>query len=157
MGVRPVQLADMQGEAAVVHDRHKKFLHQFGVVGADFLGGNLEAVAEVRAPGAVECHLHQSLIQRCHEMAEAMDTAPIAKRLRQGLANGDPHILIGVVVVDVGIPHRIDLQVDQAMAADLMEHVIQEGHAGAGLALAGSVQIQPHLHVGFTGDSVDFS
>ena len=54
-------------------------------------------------------------------------------------------------------PHRIDLQVDQAMAADLMEHVIQEGHAGAGLALAGSVQIQPHLHVGFTGDSVDFS
>ena len=54
-------------------------------------------------------------------------------------------------------PHRIDLQVDQAMAADLMEHVIQEGHPSAGLALAGSVEIQPHLHICFTGDPVDLS
>ena len=86
-----------------------------------------------------------------------MDSAPIAKRLGQGLANGDPHILIGVVIIDVGVPHRIDLQVDQAVTADLMEHVIEEGNTGAGLALAGSIQIQPHLHIGFTGDPVDLS
>ncbi len=81
VGVGPVQLADVQGEAAVVHDRHKKFLHQLGVIGADFLGGNLEAVTEVRAPGAVECHLHQGLIQRCHEMTEAMNAASVAEGL----------------------------------------------------------------------------
>ena len=37
-------------------------------------------------------------------MTEAMDTASDAWGLSQGLAKGDPHILIGVVVVDVGIP-----------------------------------------------------
>ena len=78
-----------------------------------------------------------------------MDSAPITKRLGQGLSHGDPHIFIGVVIIDMGVAHRIDLKVDQAVAADLMQHVIQEGHAGTCLALARAVQIQTHRHIGF--------
>ena len=95
--------------------------------------------------------------QRCHEVAEAMNTATVSKGLRQGLSHGNPHIFIGVVIVDVGVAHRIDLQIDQAMTADLMQPVIQEGHTSAGLALAGAIQPKPHLHIRFTGHSMDLS
>ena len=86
-----------------------------------------------------------------------MDATPVAKRLGQGLPHGNAHVLIGVVIIDVGIAHRIDLQVDQAMAADLMKHVVEERHTGAGLALAGAIQIQTHIHISFTGDPMDRS
>ena len=38
-----------------------------------------------------------------------------------------------------------------------MKHVVEKGHAGAGLALAGAIQIQTHLHIGFTGNPMDVS
>ena len=157
MGVGPIQLTDVEGQPAVVDHRHEELLHQLGVVRADLLAGNRQAVAEVGAPGAVQGHLHQGLIQRCHEVTEAMDAAPVPQGLGQGLPHGNPHVLIGVVIVDVGVSHRIDLQVDQAVAADLMKHVVEKRHTGAGLALTGAVQIQTHLHIGFTGDPMDRS
>ena len=60
----------------------------------------------------------------------------------QGLTEGDAHILIGVVVIDVGIAGGLDVQIEKAMAADLVEHVIQERHPGAGLAPAGAVEVE---------------
>ena len=86
-----------------------------------------------------------------------MYATPVPQGLGQGLPHGNPHILVGVVIVDVGVSHRIDLQVDQAVAADLMKHVVEKRHTGAGLALTGAVQIQTHLHIGFTGDPMDRS
>ena len=44
-----------------------------------------------------------------------------------------------------------------SVAADLMKHVVKERHTGAGLALAGAVEIQTHLHIGFTSDPMDRS
>jgi predicted ribosomally synthesized peptide with nif11-like leader len=84
-----------------------------------------------------------------------MDAAPVAQRLGQGLTDGDAHIFIGVVIVDVGVAHRVHLQIDQAMAADLVKHVIQKRHAGVRLAAAGAIEVQLHAHIGFTGDAVD--
>jgi hypothetical protein len=60
-----------------------------------------------------------------------------------------------VVVVDVGVARGGDLQIDQAVAADLVEHVVEEGHAGGHLAAAGAIQANAHPHVGFAGDAVD--
>ena len=50
VGIHPVQLTDVQGEAAVVHHRHEKFLHQLGVVRADLLAGDGQAVAQMGRP-----------------------------------------------------------------------------------------------------------
>jgi uncharacterized protein YqfA (UPF0365 family) len=75
--------------------------------------------------------------------------------LGQGLAEGDAHILVGVVVVDVGVALGADLQIDQAMAADLVEHVVEEGNASRDLAVAPSIQAKAHPHVGFACGAVD--
>ena len=90
-------------------------------------------------------------------MTEAVDATPVSQGLGQGLPHSNANVLIGVVIIDVGIAHRIDLQVDQAVAADLMKHVVEKRHTSTGLTLAGAVQIQTHLHIGFTSDPMDRS
>jgi hypothetical protein len=151
-----IELADVEGETTVVRHRHEELPHQFGVVGADPLGGDGQVVAEVGPAGAVERHLNQGLIQGSQEVAEPLDAAPVAEGLGQGLAEGDPHVLIGVVVVDVGVALGADLQVDQTVAADLVEHVIEEGHAGGQLLAAGAIEIDAHTDPGFGGIAADF-
>jgi predicted ribosomally synthesized peptide with nif11-like leader len=86
-----------------------------------------------------------------------MDAAPVTQRLRQGLTDGDAHIFIGVVIVDVGVTHRIHLQIDQPMAADLVKHVIEKRHAGVRLAATGAIEVELHAHIGFTSDAVDLA
>ena len=157
MRIHSIQLADVQGEAAVVGHGHEELLHQLGVITADLLGRDLQAVAQVRTAAAIQRHLHQRLIQRRHEVPEAVDAAPLSKRLGQGLAHGDAHILIGVVVVDVGVARGLNLQVDQAVAADLVEHMVEKRHAGAHRAAAAAIEAQGHADVGFAGDAVDLT
>ena len=111
----------------------------------------------MRPTGAVQCHLHQSLIQGCYELPESMDSAPITQSLGQGLAQGDAHILIGVMVIDVRVTNGMDLEINQSVAADLMKHVIQKRHTGAHLATAAAVEIQTHPDIGFAGDPVNLT
>ncbi len=153
--IHAIELADVQGEASVVGHRHEELLHQLGVVGADLLGGDLQAEAQMRPAAAVERHLHQRLIQWRQEVAEAVDATSVAQGLGQGLPHGDAHILIGVVIVDVGVARGLDVQIDQAMAADLVEHVVEERHAGAHRAGAAAIEAQGHAHIGFAGDAMD--
>ena len=112
VGIDTIELADVQGEAAVVDNGHKEFLDQFGVVAADPLGWNFQAVGKVGPTGAIQGHLHQSLIEGRHEMAEALDAAAIAEGLGQGLADGDAHVLVAVVVIDMGVAAGSDLQIE---------------------------------------------
>lgn len=90
-------------------------------------------------------------------MAEAADAPAVGQGLGEGLAQGDAHVLIGVVVVDVGVAPGGDLQIQQAVAGDLVKHVVEERDAGGHLAAAGAVEIEGHVHVGFTGDAMDFA
>jgi hypothetical protein len=41
------------------------------------------------------------------------------------------------------------------VAADLVEHVVEKGHAGGHLALACAIQAEPHAHIGFAGLAVN--
>ena len=90
-------------------------------------------------------------------MAEAADAAPVGQGLGQGLAQGDPHVLVGVVVVDVGVAPGGDLQIQQAVTGELVEHVVEKGDTGGHLAAAGAIQIEGHMHVGLTGDAMDLA
>ncbi len=58
------------------------------------------------------------------------------------LAQGDAHVFHGVVAVDVQVALAVDVQVDQAVAGDLVEHVVEEADAGGQLGVAGAVQVE---------------
>ena len=88
-------------------------------------------------------------------MTKAINAATISKRLGDRLTDGNPYILIGVMVVDVRITACCDLQIDQTVAADLVEHVIEKGYTCTGLAAAAPIEPNQHFYIGLTGDTVD--
>src|SRR5574337_753024 len=49
-----------------------------------------------------------------------------------------------MVTVDVQVAGRLDLEVDQPVARDLVEHVVEEADAGGELRLPGAVDIDAH-------------
>ncbi|MCY1283511.1 hypothetical protein D9M70_323920 [compost metagenome] len=88
-------------------------------------------------------------------MAVAADALLVADGLGEGLAEGDADILDGVVVVDMQIALALDVQVDQAVAGDLVEHVLKERHADIEARLASAIQVDRNLDLGFQGVAFD--
>jgi len=155
--VDPIELADVQRQAGVVGHGHKELLDQLGVIAADLLGRDLQSIAQVGPAAAVQRHLHQRLIEGCHEMPKAVNAAAIAQGLGQGLPHGDAHVLVGVVIIDVGVADSADFQVQQPMAGELVQHVIEKRHARTHLAAPRAVEIEHNAHVGLTGDAMNFT
>ena len=59
----------------------------------------------------------------------------IAHSFAEGLPQGNAHIFHGVVAVDVQIACALDVQIYQAVARDLVEHVVKK--ADTSLQLSG--------------------
>ena len=64
-------------------------------------------------------------------LAVAGDALPVAERFRERGAQRQPDILGGVVLVDVQVAVAVQGQVEQAVARQLLEHVVEEADAGA--------------------------
>jgi hypothetical protein len=56
-----------------------------------------------------------------------------------------------VVAVDVQVALGLDLEVDQAVAGDLLEHVVEEADAGGKLGRADAVEVDGDPDPGFLG------
>lgn len=118
------ELANMQGHTAVVDDRLVKFADELGVVGANPLGWDVEAKTEVGSSRKIEDHLDKGFVEGGKEMAKAGDTLAVAEGFGEGLAEDDPSVFVGVVIVDVQVAVGNDVEVEQAVGADLSEHVV---------------------------------
>ena len=62
-------------------------------------------------------------------MAITPDAFFVANGLGEGLAQGDADVFDRVVAVDVQIALASDLQINQTVARDLVEHVVQKTDA----------------------------
>jgi hypothetical protein len=82
-------------------------------------------------------------------VAEAAHTGLVADGLGKRLAERDADVLHGMVAVDVEIAFRLDLEVNHGVARHLVEHVLEERHAGGepGRALAVQVELHPDLRL----------
>ena len=93
------------------------------------------------AAGEIDHHPRQRLVERHVGVAVADQAALVADRLADRLAEGDADVLDGVVAVDVQVALGLDLEIDQAVAGDLLEHVVEEADAGGELGGAGAVEV----------------
>ncbi len=80
--------------------------------------------------------------------AIAPDAALVAQRLVQRLAQHDADILDRVMVVDVQVALGMHRQVENRVARQLVQHVIEEPDARAVLVLPGAVEVERHRHLG---------
>jgi hypothetical protein len=105
-------------------------MDELGVQSADHAGLERHPHVQPGAAGEVDHHPAQRFVERHIGVAVAAQTAFVAHRQRHRLAHRDAHVFHGVVAVDVQVALGIDLQVDQAVAGDLVEHVVEEADAG---------------------------
>ena len=115
------------------------------------------AVLEVRAAGEIDDDAGQSFIHGEVSVAVAADAALIAESPGKGLAEDDPGILDGVVEVDLNVAVGIHLQIDQPMAGEEDEHVVEERDLRADAALAGAIDGEIEPDFGFAGITLNLS
>ena len=71
--------------------------------------------------------------------------------LRSAWPERDADILDRVVVVDVAVALGANRHIDQRMARELVEHVVEEADAGQNVRLARTVEIDLDLDRGLVG------
>ena len=74
----------------------------------------------------------------------------VADRLGKGLAEHDPDILDGMVVIDMQVAGRLHLQVDQRVAGERRQHMVEETDARGDLGLPRAVEVEVNLNICFT-------
>lgn len=155
VAVLPSELPDVQGRTRGVDEGLEKVLHHLTVKGADALCGDRQVKRQVRAPGEVQHHVGQSLVQWCREFTEAMNAPSVAQRLGHGRAQSQRDILHRVMVVDPSVSGRTHGQVEQPVGGDLVEHVVKEPHWGLSYAYPCSVQVDGDFNLSLFGLSSD--
>jgi hypothetical protein len=89
-------------------------------------------------------------------MAVAADALLVTHRLGHRLAQRDAHVFDRVVAVDVQVAFGLDVQVDQPVAGDLVQHVVEKTDAGGQPGLAGAVKVDADGDLGLGGVAGDF-
>src|SRR5208283_2117205 len=59
------------------------------------------------------------------------------------------------MLVDVEVALGFDFEIEETMARETIQHVIEEGNAGGDLAASAAVELERDLHRGLAGLAVD--
>lgn len=105
--------------------------------------------------GEIKRDAGQAFIHRDHGVAIAVDPGLVTQSLFQGLAESEACIFHGMVGIDMEIAFGLNREIDQAVAAQLVEHMIEEADARVNLGHARAVEIDGHGNAGFLGLAID--
>ena len=81
-------------------------------------------------------------------MPVAADASLVAHGLVYRLPQRDAHIFHGVMAVNVQITFGLDVQVNQAVACNLVQHMVKKTDAGVQTRHARAIQIDTHRDLG---------
>src|SRR5574343_1497962 len=144
VGILAAQVVDVQRHAGMVNQAVEKFGHQINVEGDNRGTRELDVEFQARTAGKIDHDTRQGFVERHVAVTVAGQPLFIAPGLGQRLPESDADILDSVVGIDMQITLGVDIKVDQAMTGDLVEHVVEEGHAGGKFALAGTIEVETH-------------
>ena len=88
----------------------------------------------------IQPRIRRTLVHRQRE-AVATDATLVAQRLLERVAQHDADVLGGVVGVDVQVALGAHRDVDQAVARELLQHVVKETDAGLDIVFAGAIEV----------------
>ncbi len=99
--------------------------------------GGVDLPHQVGAARQVDGDAGERLVDRDLRVTEPLDAGAVAPRLGERLPERDADVLDGVVLVDLQVAVGVDGQVEPAVPAELVEHVVEERHAGRHVDLPG--------------------
>src|SRR5690606_20277741 len=105
--------------------------------------------------GKLHRHVGQGFVHGHIGVAVATDTLLVPDGLGKGLTQGDADVYHGEEIVDVQVAATFDVHVDQAVPSYLIPQVHNDGNTDLEAGLAGTVQVDLHLDLGFRGVALD--
>lgn len=141
MRVRAVQVRYVQRYAGVHCKRLEPLPNELGVHLADLLGGKRDVPNKKRAAGDVDRNTRQRLVHRQVSVRIAHNTGPVPERLANSLAKHDTAVLGRVVKIDVKIAPGFQIDIDEPVARNLDQHMIEKADPGRDLVPPRPVQI----------------
>src|SRR5690606_9126253 len=127
--------------------RLEEKLHQVGGELADGGGSPFRLKNGISAAADIHRHKPQRLVQRDIGVPHALDAAPVAQCLVECLPQHNPHILNGVMAVNVQIAHCLHRQIKQAMHGEGGQHVVEKADTGRNLGLTCAVQVDGQMNI----------
>lgn len=129
VGILAFEVIDVERDFGVVGKPTEKLTKKIHVKTAHLGARPFDLTEQTRATGKVHNDPAQRLIKRDIAVTIARNAAFIADGLFKGHSKGDSNILNRVVVINVDIPLRLDLQINQPMAGNLIQHVVKKRNA----------------------------
>ena len=148
MGVLACQLADVQRDAGVGGEGDEELLRQCGIEGAHHHRGNFGVPVQLTAPRDVHGRHDERLVHGHGDVAEATDAALVAERLRERLPHDDASVLHRMMAVHLKVALAANLQIEQAVAPERGEHVIEKPDARLHVRGARAVKVDGQVDVG---------
>ncbi len=103
---------------------------------------NLLIVNQSRATSEIDSHNCQTLVHCLDKVTGPIDAPPITERFGKEVAQHDPDVFHSVVLIYIQIALCFDLEIEGAVFAEELEHVIQEPYASRDLVLPSTVDAQ---------------
>ena len=97
----------------------------------------------------------QRLIHRRIGGAVARYPALLAERLKQSLANRNPGVFGRVVLINVEVANRLHSEINERMARQLFEHMIEKADPGRDVIDPRPVEVERDIDRGFAGFARD--
>lgn len=88
-------------------------------------------------------------------MAVATDAFFVADGFGKRLAEGDTDVFHRMVVVDMQIALAFDIQVDQPVTGDLIQHVLKKRYTDIESGLSGAIKVDRGFDLGFQSVALD--
>ena len=139
--VDAAQIVDMQCHFRVIDEAAKKFTEQIDIERTDLRAGKRHMQFETGATGEIDDDTRQRLIERHIGVAVTGHALLVADGFIDSLTERDADILDRVVCIDMQVAPGFDIDIDQAVAGDLIDHVIEERYAGVETRFAAAVEI----------------
>src|SRR5690606_14994048 len=149
MVVVAVQGLDVCRYACIVYEGLKPLANELGIVVADLWRAERYPPYEIGSSGYVDRRARQRIVHRQQRARVPPDPGLVGEGLAKRLADGDPRVLSRMMHVDMEVTLRPDIQVDQRMARQLLEHVVEKADPGLHLVSAGAVEIYGNRYFGF--------
>ncbi len=151
-----VQHLHVHVAASADSESFEEIVHQLRLQVADAPDLHLQVDDRVRPSSEIDRRDRERLVHRHDEIAGAVDPAAVAERLGDRFAERDADVLDRMVLIDVEIAARSDLQIERAVAREELEHMIEKADTGTHVVTAFAFERQRQPDLGFSRAPIDY-
>jgi len=145
----------VQVHQSVAGNSRPEFLNQLRIEVTDLFRQELDPIHKRHSPAEIYGGCYERFFHRKCEMPVATDPRLVTDGLIQGSAKTNANVFHCMVLINVQIARRLDVQIKQSMSSEQRQHVIKETDASGNLRFSTAIEIDRQLNLSFSRVAFD--